>query len=372
MTALAPSDQTTRPDVRLPRALHPGAWWLWALSLAVAASRTTNPLLLTSLIAVTWVVVAARRPDTPWGRSFRGYVLLGAAVVLIRVVFRVLFGGGAGNTELFVLPSVDLPSWAAGITLGGPVTLESVLGGAYDGLRLATLLICVGAANALADAKRLLRAVPGALYEAGAALVVSVSIAPQLVESVQRIRAARRLRGSEGRGVRRLRSLVVPALEDALERSLQLAAAMDSRGYGRVAALPPRRIRTVRVLVLGGLVGIAIGAYGVLDPTAGPLMGIPMLAAGIGAAAAGLGAGGRRIDRTRYRPDPWTGAEWSVVASGVLTALAVAAVAVVDPAAARPSVAPPVWPTLPWVAVVGILVGAAPALLAPPLRLGTT
>ena len=31
---------------RLPRALHPGAWWLWALGLATAASRTTNPLLL--------------------------------------------------------------------------------------------------------------------------------------------------------------------------------------------------------------------------------------------------------------------------------------------------------------------------------------
>ena len=29
-----------------PRWLHPGAWWLWALGLATAASRTTNPLLL--------------------------------------------------------------------------------------------------------------------------------------------------------------------------------------------------------------------------------------------------------------------------------------------------------------------------------------
>ena len=372
MTALTRSDRTSRLDVRLPRALHPGAWWLWALSLAVAASRTTNPLLLALLIGVAWVVVAARRPDTPWGRSFRGYLLLGAAVVGIRIVFRSLFGGGAGGTVLVVLPSVDLPSWAAGIAVGGPVTLESVLGGAYDGLRLATLLICVGAANALADAKRLLRAVPGALYEAGAALVVSVSIAPQLVESVQRIRAARRLRGTDGSGVRRLRSLVVPALEDALERSLQLAAAMDSRGYGRIAALPPRRILAVRILVLGGLVGIAVGAYGLLDPTAGPALGLPLLIAGLVAAAAGLGAGGRRIERSRYRPDPWTGSEWLVVASGGLAAAAVAATAAIDAGAVRPSVVPPAWPMLPWTAVVGILIGAAPASLAPPLRLAAT
>ena len=37
---------------RLPRDLHPGAWWLWALGLAAAASRTTNPLLLALVLAV--------------------------------------------------------------------------------------------------------------------------------------------------------------------------------------------------------------------------------------------------------------------------------------------------------------------------------
>ena len=27
-----------------PRSLHPGAWWLWAVALAAAASRTQNPV----------------------------------------------------------------------------------------------------------------------------------------------------------------------------------------------------------------------------------------------------------------------------------------------------------------------------------------
>ncbi|RRR69529.1 energy-coupling factor transporter transmembrane protein EcfT, partial [Streptomyces sp. RP5T] len=30
--------------------LHPGAWWLWSLSLGIAATRTTNPLLLALLV----------------------------------------------------------------------------------------------------------------------------------------------------------------------------------------------------------------------------------------------------------------------------------------------------------------------------------
>src|SRR6185436_19367571 len=43
----------------LPRALHPGAWWVWALGLATAASRTTNPFVLLLVVAVAGYVVAA-------------------------------------------------------------------------------------------------------------------------------------------------------------------------------------------------------------------------------------------------------------------------------------------------------------------------
>jgi energy-coupling factor transport system permease protein len=54
---------------RLPRALHPVAWWVWALALAVAASRTTNPLLLLLILAVLGLVVALRHGDAPWARG---------------------------------------------------------------------------------------------------------------------------------------------------------------------------------------------------------------------------------------------------------------------------------------------------------------
>ena len=64
---------------RLPRALHPVAWWLWALGLAVAASRTTNPLLLGAVIGVATWVVMARRSDAPWAKAFRLYVIAGVA-----------------------------------------------------------------------------------------------------------------------------------------------------------------------------------------------------------------------------------------------------------------------------------------------------
>ena len=305
---------------RLPRDLHPVAWWLWAIGLATAASFTTNPLVLLLLIGVATVVVMLRRSDQPWGRSFRVYVWLGVAIVVIRLVFRLVFGGWAGGRVLLDLPAVPLPDWVAGITLLGPVYAEALLFALYDGLRLATIVICVGAANSLANPKRLLRSVPPALYEVGTALVVAVTVLPQFAESARRVRAAQTLRAGDTRRVGRLRRFLVPVLEDALERSLALAAGMDTRGYGRAAGTTRAQRRTTGALMLVGLCGICVGVYAVLDTTAPRVLALPMLGVGVAAAAAGLLSAGRRVVRTRYRPDPWRWPELAVVVSGVAVA----------------------------------------------------
>ena len=150
----------------LPRDLHPVAWWLWAIGLATAASFTTNPLVLLMLIGVAALVVALRRSEQPWGQSFRIYVWLGVAIVVIRVAFRLVFGGWIGGPVLLDLPEIPLPDWVAGISLLGPIYAQALLFALYDGLRLAAIVICVGAANSLANPKRLLRSVPaGALRD---------------------------------------------------------------------------------------------------------------------------------------------------------------------------------------------------------------
>ena len=52
-------------DRRVPRTLHPVAWWIWAIGLAVAVNRTTNPLLLMLVLVVLGFVVVNRRTDAP-------------------------------------------------------------------------------------------------------------------------------------------------------------------------------------------------------------------------------------------------------------------------------------------------------------------
>ncbi|MCM0619750.1 energy-coupling factor transporter transmembrane component T family protein [Nocardioides bruguierae] len=303
---------------RLPRDLHPVAWWVWALGLATAASLTTNPFALLLLVGSAALVVSARHGDQPWSRSFRFYLALGAAIVALRVTFRVLLGGAyATGPVLLDLPSIPLPGFAAGIALLGPVTTSTVLSGLYDGLRLAAIVIAVGAANALANPKRLLRSVPAALYEVGTALVVAVTVLPQLAESVQRVRAAQSLRSGPSGRVRGLRRLLVPVLEDALERSLAMAASMDARGYGRTAGADARSRRRTGALMLTGLVGVCVGVYAVLDQTAPRVLALPMLGVGLLAAVLGLRAAGARVPRTRYRPDRWRWPEVVVALGGL-------------------------------------------------------
>ncbi|MTE18835.1 energy-coupling factor transporter transmembrane protein EcfT [Streptomyces sp. TRM43335] len=356
--------------LRAPRAtragaLHAGAWWLWALGLATAASRTTNPLLLALLVAVTGYVVAARRTDAPWARGYGVFLRIALLVLAVRLVFATLLGSPIpGTVVLFTLPEVPLPEWAQGVRLGGRVTAEGLTFALYEGMKLATMLVCVGAANALASPVRLLKSLPAALYEAGVAVVVAMTFAPHLVADVRRLRAARRLRGRDDRGIGAVLRIGLPVLEGALERSVALAASMDARGYGRTARVPPAVRRTTAALTLGGLLGVCVGTYGLMAAQ-GAALGLPVLLPGLAAALGGLWLGGRRSVRTRYRPDRWGARAWLVSASGAVVAAAVIRAASTAPEALRPSVVPLTAPELPLWPAAAVLLGLLPALVAP-------
>jgi energy-coupling factor transport system permease protein len=210
------------------------------------------------------------------------------------------------------------------------VTDVALLLALADGLRLVTVLAVVGAANALADPRRLLSALPPALHEIGVVLVVASTFAPSLVTAVGRIRAARRLRGRPDRGLRGALTIAVPVLDDALDRAMALAAAMDSRGYGRRGAVAPGERRRVTLALTSGLAGLAVGVVALLDGSRPRAVGAMAVGAGTLLCALGLRAAGRRVVRTRHRPEPWRTPETLTAASGVLAALTATLAPVAD------------------------------------------
>ncbi|MGH8960032.1 MAG: energy-coupling factor transporter transmembrane component T [Jatrophihabitantaceae bacterium] len=351
----------------LPRLLHPAAWWLWALCLAYAAMRTTNPLLLVEIAAVAGLVVSARRGQAPWANAYALLLKLGLATIVITIAIQLVIGARVPGHELFRLPSVTLPSWMNGLSLGGAITGEALLNSFTSGLRLAVLVACFGAANALAHPARLVRILPAALYEVGVAIVVAMTFVPQLAESLVRVRAAQRLRGRPIAGLRGLRGIAVPVLEEALERAIGLAASMDSRGYGRRTGQRAAVRRLSAAALLLGLGGAIAGTYQVIGGAGRHGLGIALLVAGPIVALAGGLLAGRRGRRTRYRPDPWRWPEWLVLGCGA--AVVVAYVLGVDDSLAAG--VPYAWPTLKLVPFLVTLVAALPAFLTPPVPAGS-
>jgi energy-coupling factor transport system permease protein len=185
------------------------------------------------------------------------------------------------------------------------------------------------------------------------------------------VHAARRLRGRPTRGLAGLRGTAVPVLERALDRSLQLASSMDARGYGRRVPVARGARRTATAATAGGLLLVVAGVYGVLVAGSLPGGGIPFVAVGAVLVGAGLAVGGRRTNRTRYRPDPWRLPEWLVSASGAVAVGVVVGSGILGVPGLEYVLSPLALPTLPVAAAIGILVGIAPAWVAPVERVST-
>jgi energy-coupling factor transport system permease protein len=333
---------------------------LWALTLAGCASQTTNPLLLALIGTVAVTVALARRSAAPWALTLRLYVVLAVTVVVIRVGFRVVFGAaGAGLGPV----ALDLPAWrlpGGALTLFGPVTWDGLYLGLRDGMRLACLILAVGAANVLASPKRVLAALPGALRQVGTAVVVALTVFPSLALSLKRVRRAAALRGPANTKHGAVLRVVFPVLADALDRSLELAASLESRGYGSNARpVSTRRGAGRTVLGCGVLLSAAAGALGVTGGR--PAAGWALLAAAVAGAWALLRTLGRDTTVTRLKRDPWGRSDWTVTGcAAALAAGMVFAPVMGGPDALTPSALE--WPPLPWPALAGAALAAAPAL----------
>jgi energy-coupling factor transport system permease protein len=142
------------------------------------------------------------------------------------------------------------------------VTREELRIGLFQGLRLTAVALAFAAYALLLDHDRLVQAAGFARRS-----VLAVALATRLVPTLERdasgLSEALRGRGVEVTGVRGRATLLAPLLAGSLERALNLAEAMEARGYGRPGATrAPRPGWTAldKAAVTLGIAAIAIGA----------------------------------------------------------------------------------------------------------------
>jgi energy-coupling factor transport system permease protein len=217
---------------RIGNALHPVTWWTLAfIAVAIAViSHSLTPLLIIGASSLVSVVVLER----DWAKSIKLYAGLATLVFVTRLFFRVLFNFSTdGRAIALNLPLLEIDlGIGAPVHLLGPLSQSAINAAVVDGLRLAVIILAIGVTSTLAKPSQLLKYTPAAVYEIATAVTIAINLAPQLSMSIQRVKRAGALRGrSEGLGL--IRSLIIPVLEDSIENSMNLAASMAARGFGR-------------------------------------------------------------------------------------------------------------------------------------------
>jgi len=197
---------------------------------ALLAHRTVS----VAVIATVLLVVCLRAPA-----ERRRLYLIGALVSGLTVVIVTPFVETIGSHPLWTGPTVPV--------LGRlDVTSEELRNGLFQGLRLTAVALAFAAYALLLDHDRLVQAAGFARRS-----VLAIALATRLVPTLERDAAglveSLRGRGVEVSGLRGRARLLSPLLAGSLERALNLAEAMEARGYGRPGATrAPRPGWTVR------------------------------------------------------------------------------------------------------------------------------
>jgi energy-coupling factor transport system permease protein len=277
--------------------IHPATWWLVGGALALVAGGATNWIAPFAIGLFSITAILLFRENATWSRSLGFYLTLAGIVIAIRLIFRIVFSYSDPNAQVAIsLPRFQLNFGVGALEVLGDVSWVSLAGALVDGLRLSAIILAVAVATTLANPRKLLKSAPGALYEIATSVSVAINLAPQLIESFNRVRKARLLRGKSKR-TSRLAGIVIPVLEDTLERSLLLAASMDARGFGRRGNQSNRELILARLL---GLLGLLLNLFGIfiLLSGFGSYLALSLIGVGLSVAAVGVRITSRRKVRT--------------------------------------------------------------------------
>jgi len=220
------------------------------LAALAAAALLADRLASVAVIAVVLFAVCLRGP-----KDRRRLYLTGALV--------------SGLAVFVVTPLVATVGWH--VVWSGPtvpvlgqldITREELHNGLFQGLRLTAVALAFAAYALLLDHDRLVHSARFARRS-----VLAIALATRLVPTLERDAAglveALRGRGIEVTGVRGRGRMLVPLLAGSLERSLNLAEAMEARGYGRPGATRALQAPwglAERAALAGSVLIVAIGA----------------------------------------------------------------------------------------------------------------
>jgi energy-coupling factor transport system permease protein len=214
-----------RPRASPLHAARASAGCAYCLALTVAALLLSAPVPLGALVAAIVLAAVAAGVGRELRRALAFALVLGVLVALINALVT-----RDGLTVIWRLG--DLP--VIGHT---DVTLEATTYGGILGLRAIALVLCAALYTAAIDPDQVLRLFRRVSFRSALTATLATRMVPVLIRDSRRLADAQRCR--PGRPPSRV-ALLRATTSGVLDRALDVAAALEIRGYG-AARRPPRR-----------------------------------------------------------------------------------------------------------------------------------
>ena len=245
----------------------------YGAALGAAALIVEHPLLLGALLVA--VIAAATAAGVA-----RELVGAARAIVVPIVLLTVLVNLLVSRAGLTVF--ARLGDW--GVLGQVNLTLEAVVYGLVVALRLLVVTLAVLLVVCAVDPDALLLAFRRVSPRSALTAVLATRLIPVLGEDARRLAEAQRCRPDGGAGGARGRLAILRAtVGGALERSLDVAAVLEMRGYGACKRAPATRGASSRhdlafAAAAAGLIGLAVFAAvsGAAPFHAYPLLSVPL------------------------------------------------------------------------------------------------
>jgi energy-coupling factor transport system permease protein len=252
---------------RRPTPLHSaraGAAAAYCMAFALVPAIYQHPVIL--LAAAGGIYLAASLAGV--ARQVRRAAMIGLPIAIVIALVNPLVSN-SGNTVIFRFGEV----------LGHrfDVTSEAILFGLVAGFRVIVLIAAFGLFNAVVDPDELMRAVRRFSYRSALTASLATRLVPVLVRDATRMNEAARCRAKPAP-----RAMVArAALASSLDRAVDVAAALELRGYGS-AARPARvrrawsrhdvRVAVSAVALAAVVIGMRILGVGEFEPYRTPTM----------------------------------------------------------------------------------------------------
>lgn len=209
--------------------LSPFAKLGWAVALFVLALIFNHPVYFLLLFLSTLPFVAVSRVWREWAEAMKFALYLCLAVIIINALVS-NYGSHILWQAVFRVPVLGTPT----------VTLEALLFGVGMSLRLLAIISALTVLTLATNPDDIMLAMIKMKLPYKSVLVTSLStrFIPAIIDDAERIGDVQRSRGLELDGgnliqrVRRHSGILIPLLSNSLDRTVQVAEAMESRAFG--------------------------------------------------------------------------------------------------------------------------------------------